>query len=171
MDRLAPEASRNSRRDLRDHLRRRGALLDDVGELMRQEALPLGRYAQLDEVAAMVASNIYDVVLGSRILGGGALEGGMPHYKYLSNRALTLVQNWMLGAKLSEYHTGLRAFSRTLLAALPFERNSDDFIFDNQIIVQAIAAGARIGELSCPTRYSGDSRIMSTASPVHQTRP
>jgi hypothetical protein len=81
----------------------------------------------------------------------------MPRHKYAANRVLTLVENIVLAQKLSEYHTGLRAFSRALLAALPFERNSDDFIFDNQIIVQAIAAGARIGELSCPTRYAGDS--------------
>src|SRR5260370_35188589 len=81
----------------------------------------------------------------------------MPRYKFAANRVLTLAENIMLAQKLSEYHTGLRAFSHALLAALPFERNSDDFVFDNQIIVQAVAAGARIGELSCPTRYAGDS--------------
>jgi glycosyltransferase involved in cell wall biosynthesis len=108
-------------------------------------------------MASMIAYGVYDFVLGSRILAQDTIAGGMPRYKFVANRALTLVENVVLAQKLSEYHTGLRAFSRTLLAALPFERNSDDFVFDNQIIVQAIAAGARIGELSCPTRYAGDS--------------
>jgi hypothetical protein len=105
----------------------------------------------------MIAYGVYDFVLGSRILAQDTIAGGMPRHKFVANRVLTLVENIMLAQKLSEYHTGLRAFSRSLLAALPFERNSDDFVFDNQIIVQAIAAGARIGELSCPTRYAGDS--------------
>ena len=108
-------------------------------------------------MASMIAYGVYDFVLGSRILAQNTVARGMPRHKFVANRFLTLVENVVLAQKLSEYHTGLRAFSRTLLAALPFERNSDDFIFDNQIIVQAIAAGARIGELSCPTRYSGDS--------------
>jgi len=108
-------------------------------------------------MASMIAYGVYDFVLGSRILAQDTVAGGMPRYKFAANRALTLVENVVLSQKLSEYHTGLRAFSRELLATLPFERNSDDFIFDNQIIVQAIAAGARIGELSCPTRYAGDS--------------
>ena len=108
-------------------------------------------------MAGMVAGGVYDMVLGSRILGAGALKGGMPLYKYVSNRLLTAFQNLFLGVKLSEYHTGFRAFSRDLLQTLPLLENSDDFVFDNQIIVQAIAAGARIGELSCPTRYAGDS--------------
>jgi glycosyltransferase involved in cell wall biosynthesis len=108
-------------------------------------------------MASMIAYGVYDFVLGSRILAQDTIAGGMPRHKFVANRALTLVENVVLAQKLSEYHTGLRAFSRTLLAALPFERNSDDFVFDNQIIVQAIAAGARIGELSCPTRYAGDS--------------
>jgi glycosyltransferase involved in cell wall biosynthesis len=108
-------------------------------------------------MASMIAYGVYDFVLGSRILAQDTVAGGMPRYKFAANRALTLVENVVLAQKLSEYHTGLRAFSRELLAALPFERNSDDFIFDNQIIVQAVAAGARIGELSCPTRYAGDS--------------
>jgi hypothetical protein len=95
-------------------------------------------------------------VLGSRILAQNSVARGMPRYKYAANRALTLVENVVLDQKLSEYHTGLRAFSRPLLAGLPFERNSDAFVFDNQIIAQAIAAGARIGELSCPTRYQAD---------------
>ena len=108
-------------------------------------------------MASMIAFGVFDVVLGSRILGQDAVAGGMPRYKFIANRVLTLVENIVLGQKLSEYHTGLRAFSRALLEALPFERNSDDFVFDNQIIVQAVAAGARIGELSCPTRYAPDS--------------
>lgn len=108
-------------------------------------------------MASMIAYGTYDFVLGSRILAQNPVASGMPRYKFAANRVLTLVENIMLGQKLSEYHTGLRAFSRPLLAALPFERNSDDFVFDNQIIAQAVAAGARIGELSCPTRYAADS--------------
>jgi glycosyltransferase involved in cell wall biosynthesis len=104
-------------------------------------------------IATMIAYGVYDVALGSRILGGGALRGGMPLYKYVSNRFLTAFQNLMMGAKLSEYHTGFRAFSRQLLRTLPLERNSDDFVFDNQMLAQAVLAGARIGEISCPTRY------------------
>ncbi|HKD04293.1 MAG TPA: glycosyltransferase family 2 protein [Bryobacteraceae bacterium] len=104
-------------------------------------------------MASMVAYGVYDLALGSRILGGGALRGGMPIYKYISNRVLTTFQNLVMGASLSEYHTGYRAFSRDLLNALPLERNSDDFVFDNQMLAQAILCGARIGEISCPTRY------------------
>lgn len=108
----------------------------------------------IEPMAALVACGEYDLVLGSRILGGGALTGGMPLYKYLSNRILTLVQNLLLGSKLSEFHTGYRAFSREVLETLPLERNSDGFLFDNQVLVQAHHAGFRIGEVSCPTRYS-----------------
>jgi len=108
-------------------------------------------------MAAMIAGGEYDFVLGSRILAQNAIEGGMPRYKYVSNRALTLVENLMVGAKLSEFHTGLRAYSRQLLEAIPYELNSEDFVFDNQVIVQAFAAGARVGELSCPTRYEPES--------------
>jgi glycosyltransferase involved in cell wall biosynthesis len=104
-------------------------------------------------LAGMVASGVYDLVLGSRILAGGALRGGMPRYKYLANRCLTLFQNCLLGAKLSEYHTGFRAFSSELLRTLPLSRNSDDFVFDNEVLAQCIYTGARIGEISCPTRY------------------
>jgi glycosyltransferase involved in cell wall biosynthesis len=104
-------------------------------------------------LAAMVAFGVYDIALGSRILNGGALRGGMPLYKYLSNRFLTAFQNLLLGQSLSEYHTGYRAFNRNLLEALPLERNSDDFVFDNQILAQAVFFGARIGEISCPTSY------------------
>ncbi len=104
-------------------------------------------------MAAMVASGHYDLVMASRILGNGALSGGMPLYKYVANRALTLVENVLLGQKLSEYHTGYRAYSRRLLEAIPFERNSDDFVFDNQLIAQTQAFGFPIGEISCPTKY------------------
>src|SRR6202161_4724453 len=104
-------------------------------------------------MAGMVASGVYDMVLASRILGGGALKGGMPRYKYISNRLLTAFQNLFLGVKLSEYHTGFRAFSRELLQALPLLENSDDFVFDNQMIAQAVIFGFRIGEISCPTKY------------------
>ncbi|MGA2727934.1 MAG: glycosyltransferase family 2 protein [Terracidiphilus sp.] len=104
-------------------------------------------------MAGMIASGIYDMVLASRILGGGALKGGMPRYKYVSNRFLTAFQNLFLGVKLSEYHTGFRAFSRELLETLPLLENSDDFVFDNQMIAQAVMFGFRIGEISCPTKY------------------
>ena len=108
-------------------------------------------------MASMIAYGEYDLVLGSRILAQNSVARGMPRYKYVANRFLTFVENIFLRQKLSEYHTGLRAFSSTLLAGLPYERNSDDFVFDNQIIAQAIMAGARIGEVSCPTRYEQDS--------------
>ncbi|MBI4115242.1 MAG: glycosyltransferase family 2 protein [Candidatus Omnitrophica bacterium] len=103
--------------------------------------------------AWMVASGEYDLILGSRILVGGAQEAGMPLYKYVSNRFLTLAENIFLGQKLSEYHTGFRAFSRKVLETLPLGENSDDFVFDNQILAQAVYFGFRIGELSCPARY------------------
>jgi glycosyltransferase involved in cell wall biosynthesis len=104
-------------------------------------------------LAGLVASGEYDVAIGSRILGGKACQGGMPPYKYLFNRVLTLFQNLLLGAKLSEYHTGFRAFSRKVLETLPLSENSDDFVFDNQMLAQAIYFGFAIGEVSCPTRY------------------
>ncbi|MFY9856013.1 MAG: glycosyltransferase family 2 protein [Terracidiphilus sp.] len=104
-------------------------------------------------MAGMVASGVYDMVLGSRILGAGALKGGMPLYKYVANRFLTAIQNLFLGVKLSEYHTGFRAFSRDLLETLPLLENSDDFVFDNQMIAQAVMFNFRIGEISCPTKY------------------
>src|ERR1700683_246418 len=108
-------------------------------------------------MASMIAYGEYDVVLGSRILAQNSVARGMPRYKYVANRILTFVENMFLQQKLWEHHTGLRAFSSKLLAELPFERNSDDFVFDNQILAQVIAAGARIGEVSCPTRYATDS--------------
>lgn len=104
-------------------------------------------------MAAMIASGHYDAVLGSRILGHGARAGGMPLYKYIANRGLTLIENLLLGLKLSEYHTGYRAFSAALLRALPLARCSDDFVFDNQMLALAAWHGAAIGEISCPTRY------------------
>jgi len=107
-------------------------------------------------MAGMVASGVYDMVLASRILGAGALKGGMPFYKYVANRTLTAFQNLFLGVKLSEYHTGFRAFSKELLEALPLLENSDDFVFDNQMIAQAVMFGFKIGEISCPTKYFED---------------
>jgi glycosyltransferase involved in cell wall biosynthesis len=104
-------------------------------------------------MASMIVSEEFDVVLGSRILGKGALSGGMPVYKYVSNRALTLVENLLLGQKLSEYHTGYRAWSRRVIETLPIERCSDDFVFDNEMLAQAMHWGFRVGEISCPTRY------------------
>jgi len=107
----------------------------------------------LPAMASMVASGHFEVVLGSRILGAGALAGGMPLWKYAANRFLTFAENALLGYKLAEYHTGYRAFSRRLLETLPLEENSDDFIFDNQMLAQAIWFGFQIGEISCPARY------------------
>ena len=104
-------------------------------------------------MAAMISSGVYDMVIGSRILGGGALKGGMPLWKYVANRVLTAFENLMLGAKLSEYHTGYRAYSRQLLLSIPWQQNSDDFIFDNEFLAQAIIGGHRIGEISVPTKY------------------
>lgn len=104
-------------------------------------------------MASMIASGHYDVVLASRILGKGALTGGMPLYKYVSNRALTFAENILIGEKLSEYHTGYRAWSRTALEKLPLLSCSDDFVFDNQMIAQAVYFGFELGEISCPTRY------------------
>ncbi len=104
-------------------------------------------------MASMIASGEFDAVLASRILGIGALSGGMPRYKYLANRGLTAVQNLLLGQKLSEYHTGYRAWSRHVLEALPLLNNSDDFVFDNEMLAQAIYSGFRVGEISCPTKY------------------
>jgi glycosyltransferase involved in cell wall biosynthesis len=104
-------------------------------------------------MASMIAYGVYDVALGSRIIGGGALRGGMPRYKYVANRCLTAFQNAMTGAKLSEYHSGFRAFSREALVNVPLLENSDDFVFDNEMLTQCIYFGYRIGEVSCPTRY------------------
>jgi len=104
-------------------------------------------------MAAMIAGGEYDVVLASRIIGGGARKGGMPLYKYIFNRFLTAFQNLLMGSKLSEFHTGYRAFARQVLETLPLLENSDNFVFDNQMLAQALYLGYRIGELSCPTKY------------------
>ena len=111
----------------------------------------------LTAMASLIAIGEFDVVLASRILGKGALQGGMPLYKYVANRFLTLVENLLINQKISEYHTGYRAFSREVLERLPLEENSDDFVFDNEILVQAVYFGYRLGEISCPTRYSKES--------------
>ncbi len=107
-------------------------------------------------MAGLVASGLYHCVLGSRILGGQALRGGMPLWRYVSNRGLTLAGNLLLGTKLSEFHTGYRAFSRELLERLPLDTNSDDFVFDNEILAETIWLGFQIGEISCPTHYAPD---------------
>jgi len=108
-------------------------------------------------LTACVASGLFDIALGSRILGGGARGGGMPTYKYVANRLLTLSQNVLISQKLSEYHTGYRAFSRRVLTTLPLEENEDDFVFDNQMLVQAFHFGFQAAEVTCPTRYATDS--------------
>ncbi len=107
----------------------------------------------IPSMAHLIANGLYHVVLGSRILGKGALKGGMPRYKYIANRFLTFVQNLLLGQKLSEYHTGYRAFSREVLNDIHFDRNSDDFVFDNQMLSQILMAGYEIAEVTCPTKY------------------
>jgi len=107
----------------------------------------------LTPMSSLLASGFFDVVLGSRILGIGALVGGMPVYKYVSNRMLTFLQNLLLSYKLSEYHSGYRGFTREVLEDIPFLRNSDDFVFDNEMLSQCIYRGFRIGEISCPTKY------------------
>jgi glycosyltransferase involved in cell wall biosynthesis len=104
-------------------------------------------------LAAMLGSGVYDVAVASRILGKGALEGGMPRYKYIANRCLTLIQNLLCNTKLSEFHTGYRAFTRQVLATLPLLENSNDFVFDNEMLGQIIYFNFRLGEISCPTKY------------------
>jgi glycosyltransferase involved in cell wall biosynthesis len=117
-------------------------------------------------LAGMIAYGEYDVAMGSRILGVGALKGGMPLYKYIANRALTLFQNLVMNYKLSEYHTGYRAFSRRVLETLPLEANSDDFVFDNEMVAQIIFFGYRIGEISCPTRYFAEASSINFSGSV-----
>jgi glycosyltransferase involved in cell wall biosynthesis len=107
-------------------------------------------------MVSLIQSGLYDCILASRILGGGALKGGMPLWRYVANRFLTAIENVLMGAKLSEYHTGYRAFSRAVLLSIPFDRNSDDFVFDNQILAQILWRNYRIGEISCPTKYFED---------------
>jgi glycosyltransferase involved in cell wall biosynthesis len=108
-------------------------------------------------MSSLIAEGIYDVVIGSRILGTGALKGGMPIYKYIANRVLTFIENLMIGQKLSEYHTGYRAFSRKVLESLPILENSDDFVFDNQMLLQVFYFGFNVGEISCPALYNKSS--------------
>jgi glycosyltransferase involved in cell wall biosynthesis len=115
----------------------------------------------IHSMAYLIANGAYPVVFGSRILGKGALKGGMPWYKYYANRVLTLFQNILLNQKLSEYHTGYRAFSRAVLDAVDYEKNSDDFIFDNQMIAQIFFKGFSIAEITCPTKYFGDASSIS----------
>ena len=115
----------------------------------------------VNAMASMLACGAYDVVLGSRILGGGALAGGMPLYKYVANRILTATQNVICKAKLSEYHTGFRAFTSDVLRMLPLLENSDDFVFDNEMLAQCLFFGCRIGEISCPTKYFAEASSIS----------
>jgi glycosyltransferase involved in cell wall biosynthesis len=122
--------------------------------------------ALVTAMASMVSLGIYDTVLGSRMLGTSALKGGMPRYKYVANRFLTLFQNIVVGRKLSEYHTGYRAFSRRVLETLPLEENSNDFVFDNEMLGQIIAFDYTIGEVSCPTRYFGEASSISFSRSV-----
>ncbi|MFC1868335.1 glycosyltransferase family 2 protein [Thermodesulfobacteriota bacterium] len=117
-------------------------------------------------MASMIAFGVYDVVLGSRIIGGGALKGGMPVYKYISNRFLTAFQNIMLGSKLSEFHTGYRAFTREVLMSLPLHGNSDNFVFDNEMLAQIIYFGYRVGEISCPTKYFDEASSINVRSSI-----
>lgn len=114
-------------------------------------------------MSSLIATGVYDVVLGSRILGKGAIKGGMPVYKYIFNRMLTTIQNVLMGQKLSEYHTGYRAYSRTVLEAIPFGNNSDDFVFDNEILAQIFYKKFTIGEISCPAKYEKDSSSINFA--------
>jgi hypothetical protein len=117
-------------------------------------------------MADLVATGLYECVLGSRILGGQAVKGGMPIWRYVANRGLTLVGNLLLGSKVSEFHTGYRAFSRTLLERLPLDENSDDFVFDNEILAETIWLGYAIGEVSCPTRYAPDASSITFSRSV-----
>ena len=120
----------------------------------------------ITSMVSLLAEGLFDCVLGSRILGVGARKGGMPLYKYISNRFLTAVQNLVISFKLSEYHTGYRGYTRHLLEAIPFENNSDDFIFDNEMLSQIIYGGYRVGEITCPTRYMDDSSSVNFQSSV-----
>jgi glycosyltransferase involved in cell wall biosynthesis len=117
-------------------------------------------------MSSLIAEDVFDCVLGSRILGIGALKGGMPLYKYISNRTLTLIQNLLVNYKLAEYHTGYRAFSREVLNSLPLQKNSDDFIFDNQMLLQVISHGFSIGEITCPTSYTREASSIGGLSAV-----
>jgi len=120
----------------------------------------------LTAMASMIAVGEFDAVMGSRILGGDAIRGGMPVYKYLANRILTLIQNFLQRAKLSEYHSGYRAFSKEVLINLPLEENSDDFIFDNQMLAQILYFGYSIGEITCPTKYFDDASSINLSRSI-----
>ena len=120
----------------------------------------------LPAMVSLIGNGLYDCVLGSRILGGGALAGGMPKWKYVANRGLTFAENVLLGAKISEYHTGYRAFSRQVLEQLPLHANSDDFVFDNQMLAQILWFGFRVGEVSCPTKYFPEASSINLARSV-----
>ena len=121
----------------------------------------------IPSMVALIANGLYHCVLGSRILGGYALKGGMPWWKYIANRVLTVIENLFIGAKLSEYHTGYRAFSKELLQKIPWTANSDDFVFDNQMLAQIIWYGYTIGEITCPTKYFEDA---SSINFIHSVR-
>ena len=120
----------------------------------------------IPSMSHLISNGLYHVVLGSRILGKGALKGGMPWYKYIANRILTLIQNILMNAKLSEYHTGYRAFSRELLETIDYNSNSDNFVFDNQMLAQIWMAGFEIGEITCPTRYFDDASSINITNSV-----
>ena len=120
----------------------------------------------LPALVSLIGNGLYDCVLGSRILGGGALKGGMPLWKYIANRALTAAENALVSAKLSEYHTGYRAFSREVLESAAWQRNSDDFVFDNQMLAQILWCGFSIGEVSCPTKYFPEASSINFARSV-----
>ena len=120
----------------------------------------------IPSMVSLIANGLYHCVLGSRILGGYAIKGGMPWWKYVANRALTIIENIFIGAKLSEYHTGYRAFSKELLQKIPWMENSDDFVFDNQMLAQIIWHGYTIGEITCPTKYFDDASSINFASSV-----
>ncbi len=117
-------------------------------------------------MVSLIGQGVFSVVLGSRILGIGAIKGGMPVYKYVANRVLTLVQNLLCGHKLSEYHTGYRAYHQSVLARIPYQSNSDDFVFDNEVLSQIIYAGFSIGEITCPARYEETSSSINFARSV-----
>jgi len=117
-------------------------------------------------LASLIGNGLYHCVIGSRILGGYALKGGMPAWKYIANRFLTLIENLLLNAKLSEYHSGYRAFSRELIESLPLDFNSDDFVFDNQMLAQILWNGYQIAEVSCPTKYFADASSINLAHSI-----
>lgn len=120
----------------------------------------------IEPMCSLIARDLYQVVIASRILGKGAMKGGMPWYKYLVNRLLTLFQNLMMKQKLSEYHTGYRAFSAEVLKNIPWKRNSDDYVFDNQMLAQILFRGYSVGEVSCPTRYADDASSITFARSI-----